>query len=81
MTSFRGGGAGHHGGGGPPLILMVAEKPSIAGSIASVLSGGQHQTRGGKLPVHEFPGSFRGRECIFRVTSVTGHVYSMDFPA
>ena len=63
------------------VVLMVAEKPSIAGSIASVLSGGGHDTRGGKLPVYEFPGSFQGRQVVFRVTSVTGHVYSTDFPS
>jgi DNA topoisomerase-3 len=29
--------------------------------------------------VHEFTGVFRGKPARFRVTSVTGHVYSLDF--
>ena len=59
---------------------MVAEKPSIGASIASVLSGGNHRTRGSRLPVHEFESSFRGQRMLFRVTSVAGHVFSTDFP-
>lgn len=50
-----------------PLVLMVAEKPSIAQSIASVLGGGRLTTRRKRVPVHEFPGTFEGRGCDFRV--------------
>ena len=32
-------------------------------------------------PVHEFPGVFLGKSVTFRVTSVTGHVFCVDFPA
>ena len=32
-------------------------------------------------PVHEFPGVFLGKTVVFRVTSVTGHVFCVDFPA
>ena len=46
---------------------MVAEKPSIAGSIAAILSKGTHQTRGGKLPVHVFEGDFMGKKVEFKV--------------
>lgn len=48
-------------------ILMVAEKPSIAGSIATALSGKTHQTRSGKTPVHEFEGKFRGNAANYKV--------------
>ena len=50
-----------------PEVLMVAEKPSIAGSIAAILSKGTHQTRGGKLPVHVFEGDFMGKRVEFKV--------------
>lgn len=64
-----------------PNVLMVAEKPSIALSIATVLSGGQMSTRRGSTEVHEFDGKFLGLRSHFRVTSVIGHVFSVDFPA
>ena len=60
---------------------MVAEKPSIAGSIASILGAGRESlAKSGKLPVHEFPGVFMGKHVTYRVTSVAGHVFSTDFP-
>ncbi|KAJ0403001.1 hypothetical protein ATCC90586_000529 [Pythium insidiosum] len=70
------------GGEHPMTVLMVAEKPSIADSIAKALAGnsGAYKMRGGKTPVHEFPGQFEGQPCVYRVTSVTGHIYSCDFP-
>lgn len=60
---------------------MVAEKPSIALSIATALSGGQMSTRRGSTEVHEFDGTFLGCHAYFKVTSVIGHVFSVDFPA
>jgi DNA topoisomerase III len=42
---------------------MVAEKPSIAESIAQALSGGSYKTRKGVskvVKVHEYKGYFRG---------------------
>jgi DNA topoisomerase-3 len=65
-----------------PVVMMVAEKPSICNSIAVALSGGlEHcNSRGRTPPVHEFPGTFLGKKCLYRVTSVTGHVFSTDFP-
>ena len=62
-------------------VLMVAEKPSICTSIAQALSNGHMQSRGRSPPVHEFNGSFQGKPAFYRVTSVTGHVFSVDFPA
>ncbi|PNT64880.1 hypothetical protein BRADI_4g34290v3 [Brachypodium distachyon] len=60
--------------------LQVAEKPSIALSIASAISGGRMSTRKGSTDVHEFDGTFQGSQAFFRVTSVIGHVFSVDFP-
>jgi len=60
------------------MVLMVAEKPSIASSIAHILGGSDVNTRKGispMCPVDEFNGSFRGGSAFFRVTSVAGHVY------
>ncbi|KAL5075977.1 hypothetical protein RYX36_014961 [Vicia faba] len=62
-----------------PKVLMVAEKPSIALSIATALSHGQMSTRRGSTDVHEFDGRFLGAHARFKVTSVIGHVFSVDF--
>ncbi|XP_021888952.1 DNA topoisomerase 3-beta isoform X1 [Carica papaya] len=64
----------------PSKVLMVAEKPSIALSIASVLSRGQMTTRRGSTEVHEFDGIFMEFSAHYKVTSVIGHVFSVDFP-
>ncbi|CAN0870631.1 DNA topoisomerase 3-beta [Linum grandiflorum] len=64
----------------PPGVLMVAEKPSIASSIASVLSHGKMFTRKGSSDVHEFDAMFLGFPAHYKVTSVIGHVFSVDFP-
>ncbi|KAL0366648.1 UNVERIFIED_CONTAM: DNA topoisomerase 3-beta [Sesamum radiatum] len=64
-----------------PKVLMVAEKPSIALAIASALSGGRMSTRRGSTEVHEFDGMFLGFPVHYKVTSVIGHVFSVDFPA
>ena len=37
-------------------------------------------SRRGFLEVHEFQGAFQERPALFRVTSVIGHVLSIDFP-
>lgn len=63
-----------------PKVLMVAEKPSIALSIATVLSHGKMNTRRGSTEVHEFEGKFLRAPARFKVTSVIGHVFSVDFP-
>lgn len=59
---------------------MVAEKPSIALSIATVLSGGKLYTRKASTEVHEFDGTFLGSHAYIKVTSVVGHVFRLDFP-
>ena len=75
---FAGGGRGGRGG---TRVLMVAEKPSICNSIAQHLApGGLDGGYRGSPPVHEFEGTFRGKPVTFVVTSVVGHVFSIDFP-
>ncbi|CAI5998652.1 unnamed protein product [Closterium sp. NIES-64] len=44
------------------------------------MSHGQMASRRSWLDVHEFNGDFRGGPARFRVTSVIGHVLSIDFP-
>jgi DNA topoisomerase-3 len=64
-------------------ILMVAEKPSIADTLAKALSRGKYSSRKGvshAVQVHEFGGSFQGHPAFIKVTSVAGHVYTTDFP-
>ena len=65
-------------------VLMVAEKPSLARSLAAILSHGRYESRGSSskvCPVHEYTGSFRGETVHFKFTSVAGHVMSLDFLA
>ena len=63
-----------------PTVLCVAEKPSLAASIAGFLSDGTHKTRRGGQDVHEFVRVYDGQRCDFKVTAVCGHVLSIDFP-
>ncbi|CCI49690.1 unnamed protein product [Albugo candida] len=61
---------------------MVAEKPSIAASIAKALCNDcSYETRNGKTPIFELTSSFKSVPCLYKITSVTGHMYSCDFPA
>ncbi|PAA58106.1 hypothetical protein BOX15_Mlig004061g1, partial [Macrostomum lignano] len=63
-------------------VLMVSEKPSLASSISEILSGRQAHSRKGfnnACSVHEWRGSFRSEPVSFRMTSVCGHVMSLDF--
>lgn len=60
-------------------VLMVAEKPSLAGSLAQILSNKSSQSRKGMQIVHEWQGNFKGDNVKFKMTSVCGHVHSLDF--
>lgn len=63
---------------------MVAEKPSIAQTLADALAPGKnYTTRQGASPavkVHEYQGDFYGQKVWFKVTSCAGHIYGVDFP-
>ena|SRR3989338_5544903 len=64
----------------PLTVLMVGEKPSIAQAVSKLLGEGRVQTKGGKgTPVHEWSGRFMGMPANYKMTSVIGHVYSLDF--
>lgn len=59
---------------------MIAEKPSLAESLARILSNGNYQTRKrGACPVHEYSGSFLNSNAVFKFTSVCGHLFTADF--
>ena len=65
-------------------ILMVAEKPSLAASLAKILSNGQMGTRkgsNGACSIHEYTTKFpaTGENVRVKFTSVCGHVMSLDF--
>ncbi|KAF6207879.1 hypothetical protein GE061_016328 [Apolygus lucorum] len=61
-------------------VLMVAEKPSLAASLANILSNGKSSSRKEMSgSVHEWPGNFRGESVNFKMTSVCGHVMTLDF--
>jgi DNA topoisomerase-3 len=65
-----------------PVVFMVCEKPSIAESIARVLSRNSFNTRRGKLTVHTFQAPFRHYgSCMYKVAGLFGHVYGTDFPS
>ncbi len=72
--------------GSKVTVLHIAEKPSIATSIAKGLCRGNYSEGGGRsLPVHEFsdpsfPKAPHATTCVHRVTSVAGHVFNVDFP-
>ena len=72
-------------------VLMVAEKPSLAKSLGEILSHHRCTRRKSMCSacdVYEFTGPFsgggggrgRGVEAHFKMTSVCGHVMSLDFP-
>jgi len=64
------------------IVFMVAEKPSLAQSISKFLSNGQMASRKGfnnACSVHEWSGRFQNMNCKFKMTSVCGHVNSLDF--
>lgn len=66
------------------VVLMVAEKPSLAESLARILSNNTSRSRkgfNGVCSVHEYKGSFLNhRNVHFKFTSVCGHVMASDFP-
>lgn len=66
-----------------PIVVMIAEKPSIALSIAEALSGGKYTKGSGpsrSLPVYLFNAMFKGHQAQIKCTSVAGHVFNRDFP-
>jgi hypothetical protein len=75
----------NYGKGETITLLHVAEKPSIAQAIAKGLASSNISMRSKSLPVHEFtdppfPKAPFAAKCNHRVTSVAGHVFSVDFP-
>lgn len=70
-------------------VLMVAEKPSLAKSLGEILSHrkcSRRKSMCNACDVYEFHGEFlggggrgRGLDAHFKMTSVCGHVMSLDF--
>ncbi|KAH9643715.1 hypothetical protein HF086_001825 [Spodoptera exigua] len=62
--------------------LMVAEKPSLAQNVANILSNGKCSTTkasNNACNIHEWHGTFKNEQVRFKMTSVCGHVMSLDF--
>ncbi|KAB1210515.1 DNA topoisomerase 3-alpha [Morella rubra] len=70
-------------GGRTISVLNVAEKPSVAKSVANILSRNQGlRTRDGRSRynrIFEFNYSINGQPCHMLVTSVTGHLMELEF--
>jgi len=62
-------------------VLMIAEKPSIARSIADALATSKYnsKTAGRGKTIITFDGYFGSAKAKFTVSSVMGHVYTSDF--
>ncbi|XP_023029815.2 DNA topoisomerase 3-beta [Leptinotarsa decemlineata] len=63
-------------------VFMVAEKPSLAASLANILSNGNNTSKkgfNGACSIHEWNGTFLGAPARFKMTSVCGHVFGVDF--
>eukprot|EP00258_Populus_trichocarpa_P040725 XP_024456744.1 DNA topoisomerase 3-alpha isoform X1 [Populus trichocarpa] len=63
-------------------VLNVAEKPSVAKSVATILSRNQLRVRDGRSrynKIFEFNYSINGQQCHMLVTSVTGHLMEVEF--
>ncbi|KAG7362205.1 DNA topoisomerase [Nitzschia inconspicua] len=75
----------NYGKGENITILHVGEKPSIAEAIAKGLCNGDRSVMKKAMPVHTFtnpafPKAPFAKKVTHKVTSVAGHVFSVDFP-
>jgi DNA topoisomerase-3 len=64
----------------PPNILFVAEKPMIARIIAHALGHTDHIASIQGINLYNFMTKFKGVLSNVFVTSVSGHIYSKNFP-
>jgi DNA topoisomerase-3 len=65
------------------VALFVAEKPSVAKSIAEILSQGRFNKSMGKSkynPIFEFDYEVANEPVRLKVTSVLGHIMGLSFP-
>ncbi|KAF3440617.1 hypothetical protein FNV43_RR18901 [Rhamnella rubrinervis] len=71
------------GGGRSIRVLNVAEKPSVAKSVATILSRNQglrvREGRSRYNKIFEFSYSINGVPCQMLLTSVTGHLMEIEF--
>lgn len=66
----------------PIRVLNVAEKPSVAKSVAGILSHGNMRVRNGRSvynKIFEFAYTIGGQQCDMLMTSVTGHLMELEF--
>uniref|UniRef100_A0A7S3GC86 DNA topoisomerase n=1 Tax=Palpitomonas bilix TaxID=652834 RepID=A0A7S3GC86_9EUKA len=65
-------------------ILNVAEKPSVAREITRLLSGGNHDRKNGGTKynhIFTFNYNVNGEDAEMVMTSIAGHLFSLDFEA
>ena len=64
------------------IVLWIAEKPSVALKISEILSENRMRTIQSYSkynPIYEFEYKLNGVVCIFRITSVSGHITSLKY--
>lgn len=64
------------GGGSSDRQLQLVEQPSLCFSAGNMSS---HKGLNGTCSVHEYTGTFAGQPVRFKMTSVCGHVMTLDF--
>ena len=61
-------------------VLMIAEKPSLARTIARILSNGRYLSYCRRaFRIYTFVKKFQGKKAFFTVTSIHGHIYQDSF--
>ena len=63
-----------------PRVVFIAEKNSIALTLAQVLSPGSFETSGHSSKIHNFQATLMNQRCSVGVTAVAGHLFNRDFP-
>lgn len=66
----------------PIKVLNVAEKPSVAKAVATILSRGQFRSREGRSRfnrIFEFAYQIGNQQCDMVMTSVAGHLMELEF--
>lgn len=64
-----------------PVVFLLLFNLYFVGNCGLILTGNMSSRKGlnGVCSVHEYTGSFIGQSAHFKMTSVCGHVMTLDF--